>query len=141
MGVADSVDFVGYVENPYAYIARGDVCVTATYREGLPNSVIEALVCGTPIVSTDCDSGPRELLAPDTDPFKRITTSIEWAKYGVLVPVAGISEMAEALEKLLRDPSLREKYHQGAIARSAIFDEETIIQEYLSVLTPAEPIG
>ena len=134
LGISQYVDFAGYVDNPHAYTANADVFVMQSLWEGLPNVLAEALICGTPIVSTDCDSGPREILAPDTDPFKRITEGIEWATYGVLVPVHGIAEMAKALEKLITDSSLREQYRHAEKERAVVFDEEKIVTEYLKVL-------
>lgn len=128
------VDFIGYQDNPHAYTAHADVFVMPSLREGLPNALIEALICATPIVSTDCDSGPREILAPNTDPFKRITEGVEWAKYGALVPVGGIAEMAEALQKILSDASLHERYWRAEEERASVFDEEKIVSDYLKVL-------
>lgn len=134
--IAEDVDLAGYVDNPHAYTARADVFVMPSLWEGLPNALIEALICGTPIVSTDCDSGPREILAPDTDPFKRLQEGIEWAKYGVLVPVHGTAEMAEALERLLTDSPLLGQCQREGKERAAAFDEEKIVDQYLQVLDP-----
>lgn len=136
LGITEDVDFVGYVDNPHAYTARADIFVMPSHSEGLPNALIEALLCGTPIVSTDCNSGPREILAPETDPFKRITEGVEWATYGALVPVRGIADMAEALTTLATDPALREQYRQAEALRAPAFDEEKIVGEYLNVLMP-----
>ncbi len=136
LGITEQVDFAGYVDNPHAYVAKADVFVMPSLWEGLPNALIEALICGTPIVSTDCDSGPREILAPDTDPFMRIQKGIEWAPYGALVPVNGIKEISEAIALLLGDPALREKYRHAERERSVVFDEDTIVDAYLRVLDP-----
>ncbi|MBX4216111.1 glycosyltransferase, partial [Candidatus Parcubacteria bacterium] len=76
--------FPGYAENPYAWIRRADVFVSTSVWEGMPNALLEAMACGVPVISSDCDSGPREIIAPDTDYRKRITQGVEYAKYGVL---------------------------------------------------------
>lgn len=62
LGVAEDVLLPGFVDNPYAYLARASVFALSSIYEGLPTVVIEALALGTPVVSTDCPSGPREIL-------------------------------------------------------------------------------
>lgn len=62
-GLGDRVKIAGFQPNPYPWIANADLLVLCSDHEGLPNVLIEALACGTPAVSTDCPSGPREILA------------------------------------------------------------------------------
>ena len=61
LDVAEDVSFAGFVANPFAYMARAAVFVLSSVHEGLGNVLIEAMACGTPVVSTDCPSGPREI--------------------------------------------------------------------------------
>ncbi|MEX1081493.1 MAG: glycosyltransferase [Halofilum sp. (in: g-proteobacteria)] len=79
----------GFAENPYAWIAHADVFTLSSRWEGLVNVVIEALALGVPIVSTDCPSGPREIL--------------DGGRYGELVPVGDYEELAAALVRALQD--------------------------------------
>ena len=90
LGVAADVDFTGFVDNPYAYLARASVFVVSSLREGGPNVLIEALACGTPVVATDCPYGPREIL--------------EGGRWGALVPVGDAPALAQAIDAALRDP-------------------------------------
>ena len=87
LGVADDVSLPGFVSNPYAYISRAAAVVLSSRWEGLPAVLIESLALGTPVVSTDCESGPREILRGGAD--------------GPLVPVGDAPRMAEAIATVL----------------------------------------
>ena len=62
LGLADCVQLLGYVENPLRYFSRADVFVLSSHIEGLPNVLVEAMLCGCTPVATDCPTGPREVL-------------------------------------------------------------------------------
>lgn len=88
MGLQDVVDLPGFDANPYAFMAQCAVYVLSSRWEGLPTVLIEALACGAPVVSTDCPSGPREILQD--------------GRYGSLVPVGDADALTEAMEASLR---------------------------------------
>ncbi|MEJ0063845.1 MAG: glycosyltransferase [Alphaproteobacteria bacterium] len=90
LGIKDDVALPGFAANPYPCFARGDLFVLSSRVEGLSNVLIEALAVGTPIVSTDCPPGPREVLAG--------------GKFGRLVPVDDVQAMAEAMKEELQRP-------------------------------------
>lgn len=73
LGVNEHVAMPGFVSNPYAYMRRATLLVLSSQWEGLGNVLIEAMACGTPVVSTDCPSGPREILG---DKFKHLLTKV-----------------------------------------------------------------
>ncbi|MDS0281592.1 glycosyltransferase [Haloarcula onubensis] len=100
LGVADTVTFTGYTDNPYAYMGRASVFAMPSKVEGLPTVLIEALACGCPIVSTDCQYGPREIL-DDGD-------------YGRLTPVGDPVRMAERIGEALDDPTPPERCRERA---------------------------
>lgn len=83
LGVAQDVDFPGYVDNPYAYMARAKVFALSSAWEGLPTVLIEALAVGTPVVSTNCPSGAAEILNN--------------GQYGLLTSVGNAETLAEAI--------------------------------------------
>lgn len=83
LGIGDRVDMPGFAANPHAYVARAAVLVLSSDFESLANVVIEAMAVGTPVVATDCPSGPAEAL--------------DQGRYGTLVPVGDEERMAEAI--------------------------------------------
>jgi glycosyltransferase involved in cell wall biosynthesis len=94
-GMADVVDLAGFVDNPYAMLNEADVFVLSSQWEGFGNVLVEALGGGCPVVSTDCPSGPAEILAD--------------GEYGELVPVGDADAMATAIERQLQDPPDRRR--------------------------------
>jgi glycosyltransferase involved in cell wall biosynthesis len=120
LGVADDVMFPGFVDNPFAYMARAAVFVLSSAWEGFGNVVAEALACGCPVVSTDCPSGPAEIL--------------EHGKYGPLVPVGDDAALAEAILAVLKTPPDR----GWLCARGARFAVDHIVERYLEVLRSNE---
>ncbi|MDA3885636.1 MAG: glycosyltransferase [Candidatus Delongbacteria bacterium] len=138
----ESVLFLDYQINPFNFIANADVYVASSIYEGLPNVLIETLACSTPIISTDCKSGPREILAPSTD--SQVTTdNIEYAEYGILTPpskqgfldasIAITNEeklLSEAIINLYSNKSMQIEYSKKGYKRSKDFGIDKIIEEY-----------
>ncbi|XGV94359.1 MAG: glycosyltransferase (plasmid) [Leptolyngbya sp. BL-A-14] len=91
LSIQDEVDLPGYVQNPYAYMARSSVFVLSSAWEGLPTVLIEAMALGIPVVSTDCESGPSEILAG--------------GKYGYLTPVGDSEALSDAMLQVLAGSS------------------------------------
>jgi glycosyltransferase involved in cell wall biosynthesis len=120
LGIGEDVDLPGFVDNPYKYMARASLFVLSSRYEGLPNVLIEALACGTPVVSTDCPSGPREILMN--------------GKGGLLVPVGNAEKMATAILKLLRDKSFAQSLLQFAREHLDRFKPETCYKAYLRLI-------
>lgn len=130
LSIGDIVSFHGYAENPYAFMKKCDVFVTTSLWEGFSNSLQEATVCGSAIVATDCSSGPREILAPDTELLHRITEGIEYARYGVLVPVEDVDATASAIKDLLSSSDKLVSYKEKSTERGLDFDQKLILEQY-----------
>lgn len=136
LGCEESILLAGYADNPYAWMKKANVYVAASLWEGLPNTLIEAMVCGLPAIAADCSSGPREILAPDTDYRKRLEVGdgVEYAKYGALTPVNDEEALVAAIARFLTDEALSDQYAAASALRSRDFDSKGIIDEYAHVL-------
>lgn len=140
------VYFLGFHKNPFKYVSRAKLFVFPSLWEGFGNALVEAMACGVPVVSTDCKSGPREILAPDTD-YRKTAESVEFAKYGVLVPPFEVKYkradepleekelmLFEAVKTLLENEELRKKYADLGLERAKDFDIEEIVKEWETLL-------
>ena len=116
--IRDQVWLPGFVRNPLKYMARSDVFVFSSREEGLGNALIEAMACGTPVVSTNCPGGPAEVLKD--------------GKHGRLVPVGDPAALASAIEDALGG-------HVASVSRSALdqFRQDTVAEQYLDILSSA----
>lgn len=113
--IGEAVDMPGHVANPYAWMARADLFVLSSAWEGFGNVVAEALALGVPVVSTDCPSGPAEIL--------------EHGRYGRLVPVGDASALARAMLETVEEPLT---YDPVEAARR--FTSDYVAERYLEVL-------
>jgi glycosyltransferase involved in cell wall biosynthesis len=120
LGLHGRVRMPGFVDNPAAYMRRATAFVLSSHYEGFGNVIVEALACGTPVVSTDCPHGPREIL--------------EGERGGVLVPPADPSALAEALLTVLDDPVLRGRLAAAGRSRSADFSASRVAARYATEL-------
>lgn len=114
--VAEDVTLPGFTSNPYAYMKRASVFVLSSAWEGSPNVLTEALALGTPVVATDCPSGPREILRA--------------GQYGPLVAVGDVAGMAAAIEQVLAQPLSRQTLMEAA----ADYTVERSAEHYLHLL-------
>jgi glycosyltransferase involved in cell wall biosynthesis len=115
LGVADDMALPGYQDSAPGFMAGARVFVLSSMGEALPTVLIEALAAGTAVVSTDCPSGPREILQD--------------GQLGILVPVGDTSGMAEAIEAVLDRPAL-------PVPRDALtpFTRDTAVNHYLNLI-------
>lgn len=110
------VVLTGFINDPSPYYTYADLFVLSSNYEGFGNVIVEAMEVGTPVVATDCESGPREIL--------------EDGKYGILVPVRDVDALASAILE-----SLEREHDQEALKRhAATFSVDKIAAQYLEVI-------
>lgn len=130
LSLENKVTLVGYQKNPYSYMKNADVFVLSSLWEGLPNVLLEALVCGVKVVATDSfGGGSREIIAPGTDSSKSLRGEIEKGKYGVLATAGDHESIAKAIEVSLTLPE--RKNIPAMIDRSAFDSYASIISKLL----------
>ncbi len=117
----EDISLPGFVSNPYPFLAGASAFVLSSKWEGLPSVLIEALYCGVPIVATDCQSGPHEIL--------------KGGLYGRLVPVGDVETMAQAmyetLDRLKKEERLDESWRP--------YEFEVVITQYMRLITASGP--
>jgi len=119
LGISEKVDMVGE-KVPYAYMRHGDIFVVSSISEGFSLVLLEAMSLGMPVISTDCDYGPNEI--------------IENEKSGLLVPVADPQKMASGILSLIKDEKLRTDIATEAKKRSRYFSKDRMVSGYEEIL-------
>jgi glycosyltransferase involved in cell wall biosynthesis len=115
LGIVEKIQMPGFVENPFPYMAHARMLVLSSRWEGFGNVLVEALACGTPVVSTDCKSGPGEIL--------------ENGRFGRLVPVGDPKALAEAILETMQTTTDRALLIQRA--RDFTLDES--VRKYICI--------
>lgn len=140
LGISDAVSFPGVKKNPFPYLALGRMYVMTSINEGFPNVLVEAMALGIPVISTNCMTGPAEILAEDFDAVSGRQEYLD-ADYGILIPVMDAKKdldasviteeerkLAGQMERLLSDEALHEKYSRAAVRRAAQFSGEAYVE-------------
>jgi glycosyltransferase involved in cell wall biosynthesis len=122
LGVADRIVFAGEVTDPFAFMMRARLAVCASVYEGLGNAIIEALACGTPVVSTDCPYGPGEIL--------------QGGRFGALTPVGDAPAMAVAIAAALSATPDRAALR----ARGLHYTAERAAERLLEIIAELPPL-
>ena len=141
------VKILSFQSNPYRILANCNVYVFPSLREGYPNALCEAIICGLPCIAADFKSGAREILAPDTDIDYQNEDEIEYAKYGILTPMCSgkrymeqdILEkeeelLIEAMIRIQKDKKLYERYQNAANERAVQLDIKPVMQQWMNLV-------
>ena len=127
---------LGFQENPFKFVKAADLFVMSSDFEGFPLALAEAMICGTSVISTDCPTGPRELLAPDTD-VRYQTHKPEETSYGWLMPLLkdqkSTDQWVQKVSDLLLNPDLAKVV--AAQQRMKEFSQEKIAKKWFDLIS------
>ena len=113
LNLTSKVRFAGYQENPFSYMAKSSLFVLSSQNEGLPGVLIEAMACGCPVVASQCNSGPEEIL--------------DYGKWGTLVPVGEVDKLAKEIINALK----KKHDKQLLMERAQFFSANSAVEHYI----------
>ncbi len=149
LGCGDAVYYAGMRKDPFACVKKGDLYVLSSENEGFPNVLVEAMTLGLPVISVDCESGPREILLSEEElaSCPEEMKEIKEGAYGILCPRITKGEnfdpafteegerfLAEAMERLITDETLYRHYQDRSYVRAEDFRMEKYRDDLLGIL-------
>lgn len=140
--LTDQVKLLPFMKNPFPYYKIADAFILTSRVEGMPNVLLEAMLLKAPIISVDCMSGPRELLAEEQDYGKAIT-GYEICKNGILVENVDTDDtgitayLCEAMQRVLADRALGERLADNAYRFMQEYSNEKILKQWIAVIENA----
>jgi len=120
LDIGGMVKLVGERKNPFPWMKAADALLLTSHFEAFALVLVEAMVCGTPVVAVDCPTGPAEVL--------------DNGKYGVLVPNYDVVALADAVERLMADSEIGKQLVVHGYERAAVFDIKRIVKEWQSLI-------
>ncbi|MCM1125429.1 MAG: glycosyltransferase [Lachnospiraceae bacterium] len=151
--IQDAVYFAGMQKEPYQYLKKGEVYILTSLREGFPNALVEGMALGLAPVSTDCMTGPAEILLKEMqrERFNQNENAI-YGEYGILIPpmnekadfiadhiLREEQNLADVVVDLLEDDKKLQRYQLAAKKRTQFFTYESYTQQFLQLACEKKP--
>jgi len=116
LGIENKIIFGGNIKNPFSCLSKSELFVMTSELEGFPNVLVEAMACGLPVISSNCKSGPSEILGNN--------------KYGLLYEVGDIDDLSKKILLVLSNNDLKTKLSKLAFDRVKYYDLNNIINKF-----------
>ena len=130
LDLKNQVTLMGFDPNPYQYLKTADLFIFGSNHEGFPNVLLEAMACGLPILSTNCQSGPSEILE-----LKTPKEDIMITDYGILVPIKNINVMAKGISHFVDNKEFAIKCRTNSLSRVKDFEKNNILKQYIDLIS------
>lgn len=129
LNISDQVFLMGFDPNPYQYLKAADLFLFGSNHEGFPNVLLEAMACGLPILSTNCQSGPSEIFKLETEREDLMITD-----YGILVPIKNMELMAKGINYYVSHADYAKNCRINGEHRIKDFEKDNILKKYIAII-------
>lgn len=145
LNMQEYIKLYGFKRNPYQYLKHAKLFIMTSLYEGMSNAILEAMCCGLPIISSDCMTGVKDILAPSMDRNEQIN-KYKLCEYGVLVPVGDgnyytneeltnmENELKNGIIKIMNDNELYQQYKEMSKVRIKNFEKEKIMKQWINLI-------
>ncbi|HNQ28241.1 MAG TPA: glycosyltransferase [Aquaticitalea sp.] len=130
LDIENQVFLMGFDANPYKYLKAADLFIFGSNHEGFPNVLLEAMACQLPILTTNCQSGPSEIME-----LKEEKNDLMITDYGILVPIKNVELMAKGIDYFVTHKSFIESCKINGQKRIKEFEKDKILKKYIDIIT------
>ena len=145
LNMKEYIKLYGFRKNPYEYLEKAKLFIMTSLYEGMSNAILEAMCCGLPIVSTDCLTGTKDILAPDINKKTQIN-KYEKCRYGILVPTGDgkyytdekltyqENELKKSIIEIMTNKELYKHYKDMSKIRIRDFRKDKIMKQWINLI-------
>lgn len=129
LDVSKQVLLMGFDPNPYKYLKSADLFIFGSNHEGFPNVILEAMACKLPILTTNCESGPGEIMELESAIDDLMITD-----YGILVPIKNVDLMAKGINHFVNNKDYIEQCKSNGENRIMVYEKNYILKQYTDLI-------